>query len=382
MSHRLLIVTTDTMTLRAFLVPYGEFFRSLGWHVDAAATQTSSYPTIRDSFNGVYEVRWRRSPFTPASLRGLRDIRRLIRGGRYDIVHVHTPVASFITRIAVMGLPADQRPHVVYTAHGFHFHRGSRGVSSAFFRLAERAAASGTDRLIVINREDHEAAVRLKLVDEEHLVLMPGIGVDTSAWRRVGVDSSRSREIRAATGIPDDVSVIVTVAELNPGKRHRDLLSAVAESSDTSFHVVFVGRGPLEAQLRDQAAALGIADRVHLVGFTEDVVDLLGIASVMVLPSEREGLPVSIIEAMCMEVPVIAADVRGSRDLLADGAGVLYPVGDVGALSSAIDRVLSDDVFARELSEAARGRVERYDIAPLLAAHRSMYESLVTEGDA
>lgn len=370
------------MTLRAFLVPYGEYFRNLGWHVDAAATQTSAYPALRDSFDGVYEIRWRRSPLSPASWRGLRDIRHLMRSGRYDIVHVHTPVAAFITRIAVMGLPANERPSVVYTAHGFHFHRGSRGASSTLYKLAERVAASGTDKLVVINQEDYEAAVRLKLVAEEHLILMPGIGVDTSAWRRVGVDPSRSHEIRAAAGVPDDARILVTVAELNPGKRHRDLLSAVAGASDTSFHMVFVGRGPLEDQLREEAGALGIADRVHLVGFTENVADLLGLASAMVLPSEREGLPVSIIEAMSTEVPVIAADVRGSRDLLGGGAGVLYPVGDVGALSAAIDRVLSDDVFARELSNEARSRVDRYDIAPLLAEHRRIYDDLVTEGEA
>ena len=118
----LLIVATVAGTIAGFLAPYAAHFRSLGWRVDAAANGATSDPRLLEAFDRVHEL--------PLS-RSLRDVRGLERGRRAlaeiletspDIVHVHTPIASFLTRIAVRQLPRDRRPAVAYTAHGFHFH--------------------------------------------------------------------------------------------------------------------------------------------------------------------------------------------------------------------------------------------------------------------
>ena len=156
----LLIVATVAGTVAGFLTPYAAHFRSLGWRVDAAANGATSDPRLLEAFDRVHEL--------PLS-RSLRDVRGLERGRRGlaeilettpDIVHVHTPIASFLTRLAVRQLPRDRRPAVAYTAHGFHFHAAGRAISNAVFLTAERVAGRWTDRLVVISDEDEAAARR------------------------------------------------------------------------------------------------------------------------------------------------------------------------------------------------------------------------------
>ena len=145
-----------------------------------AANGASGEPVLHAAFDHVYELPLSRSIVDLASLvRGERAISRLL-GAGHDIVHVHTPIAAFITRYAARRLPAERRPVVIYTAHGFHFHQGGRAVTNASFLAAERLAGRWTDRLVVINDEDEIAARKHQIVPSNRLVRMPGIGIDTS----------------------------------------------------------------------------------------------------------------------------------------------------------------------------------------------------------
>ena len=194
----LLYLATVSHTIRHFLLPYARHFRELGWEVSAAGSDGSSDPVLRDAFDNVIDL--------PLS-RSIRDIGGLVRGERAiakvlatgpDIVHVHTPIAAFLTRLAARRMPAQRRPVVVYTAHGFHFHRDGTAVSNAVFSTAERIAGRWTDRLIVINQEDDDAARERHLVPSGRLVRMPGIGIDTDHYSVAAV-----REIRDRPGAPD-----------------------------------------------------------------------------------------------------------------------------------------------------------------------------------
>lgn len=378
-SPRLLVVATVEAFMRAFLLPHARHFRARGWRVDALARGASSSPPVVAAFDRVWDAGWSRNPLAAQNLLlEPHRVRRLVAEQGYDIVHVHTPVASFVTRWALRD--GQGRPcKVAYTAHGFHFQRGGRTMKNAAYRTLERAAARWTDALVVINTEDYAAALGFGTIDPRRVHLLPGIGVDVAAYARAAAAGERER-LRAALGVPDEAFLIVMVAEFIPRKRHADLLRAVAAAGDApggrAIHLALAGQGPLEASVRELARTLGVAERTHLLGYRDDVPALLRAADLLVLPSVQEGLPRTVLEAMCAGTPVLASDIRGVRDLLADGAGLLVPAGDVEALTEGVRRAASRPEALAPLATAARQRVEAYDESLVLSMHEALYASL------
>jgi glycosyltransferase involved in cell wall biosynthesis len=376
----LLIVATIAGTIRSFLTPYAEHFRSLGWRVDAAANGATTDPGLPGSFDHVHEV--------PLS-RSIRDVRGLLRARRAlervlerppDIVHVHTPIAGFLTRLVVRELPADRRPAVVYTAHGFHFHAAGHRLTNAAFLTAERLAARWTDRLIVISDEDDAAARRLRIVPSRRLVHMPGIGVDTRFYAPEAVAANAHAAVRQQLGIPATATVFAVVGELNRNKRAADAISALAAMRDRAAHLVLAGRGPAREELEVHARGAGVAERVHFPGEVADIRPLVRGATALLLLSKREGLARSVMEALSLETPVVASTARGNRELLGDDRGRIFETGDVGELASALDWMVEHPEERREMGLRGRRRmVERYDLALLIRMHEDLYRALLAE---
>ena len=178
----LLMVATVSSTLRVFLKPYAIHFRQLGWRVEAAGNGVSLDPGLAGVFDQLHELPFSRSILDVAGMMGaMRDLARILESG-YDIVHVHTPIAAFVTRAAIRRMPSGTRPAAVYTSHGFYFHRSGYAATNALFLAAEKLAGRWTDRLVVINEEDYKAARRNRLVSPGHVRLLPGIGIETGTF--------------------------------------------------------------------------------------------------------------------------------------------------------------------------------------------------------
>jgi glycosyltransferase involved in cell wall biosynthesis len=168
----------------------------------------------------------------------------------------------------------------------------------------------------------------------------------------------RNAALRAALvdGRPD--FVVLTPARLHPQKGHTYLLQAAAQVPDATF--VLAGDGPLRAELEAEARDLGVASRCVFLGQRADVPALLAAADLFVLPSLFEGLPVSVLEAMAAERPVVATAIGGTDEAVtSEESGLLVPPKDPAALASAIRRLQADPPFARRLAASARARVER-----------------------
>jgi glycosyltransferase involved in cell wall biosynthesis len=371
----LLIVTTVPTSIPFFL-PFADHFRGAGWRVDALTGGLDGF-AWHDRFDAVHAVEWSRDPRALRRvLRAAGRVREIVRRGAYDVVHVHTPVASFVTRFALRGRDREAGPQVVYTAHGFHFHRGGRPWANAAFLALERLAARWTDWLVVINRDDEAAARRWRLLPDERIRWMPGIGVDLRRYAPETVDPRAVARLRAELVLGDD-PIVLMVGEFVPGKRHADLVRAFAALCDDPAlprpRLLLAGRGPLSEAVRAQAAGLGIAARVHALGMRPDVPVLLRAAQVLVLPSDREGLPRCVLEAMAMGLPVVGTRVRGTAELLADGCGALVDVGDVPALTGAIRGVLADPGAAAAAARRARERVRAHDERTVIRLHEELY---------
>ena len=262
----LLMVATIAPTIRGFLLPYAAHLRAMGWRVDAAANGATADAGL-EAFDRRFELPLSRSILDVIGILRAMDALTVILESGYDIVHVHTPIAAFVTRAAIRRMPAASRPAVVYTAHGFHFHRNGRRTANALFLTAERIDGRWTDRLIVINDEDYAAAVRYRIVPRRRLVLMPGIGVDTHWYSRANVADAQVAAARAKAGVDPETPMFTVVGEFSRRKRPWDVVAALGRMKHRESHLVLLGDGPERPRVEAAIREAGVADRVHIVGF-------------------------------------------------------------------------------------------------------------------
>ena len=371
---KLLIVTTVAQTLKAFLLPYARHFKKMGWTVDAMANGVSDCRECMEEFDRCHDMPFNRNPFGSGNFGRIYSvIRTTVADGEYDIVHVHTPVAAFITRFALRKMRGKPLcPKIIYTAHGFHFFDGSNPLKNAVFAALERLAGDWTDYTITINEEDYEAALAYKISAPERLCLMPGIGIDFDRYSPGVVDIWDIEKLRAGLVLKKNDTLFFMAAEFIPRKRHKDAIRALAETGRKDFHLAFAGSGPLEDSMKSLALKLGVASRVHFLGKRDDVPLLMLSSHATVLPSCHEGLSRSVMESVCLGIPVLGADVRGIRDIVdSPSRGALFPVGNHAALAAAMI-ISADD---RRLVKPTPNPLWRID--HLLSEHEALYRKVL-----
>lgn len=323
-----------------------------GDSVDVASRGTYTNADIRRKF----DVCWSRNPLSPDNLAAFGMMKKILSENQYDVVSCHTPISSFFTRLAARRSMAK----VIYTAHGFHFFKGAPFINRTIYKTMERIGARYTDVLVTINEEDYRAAQTFHLKAGGQVVLIPGVGVDLEAVAAAG--TSR-QSVRRELNLAADDFVLMSMGDLNANKNHlfvmESLLAAFQE--DSRLHYVLCGKGPLEPVYRKFIAEHGLEEQIRLLGYRSDVLHLLYGMDVYLSPSLREGLPVSVMQAMAAGIPVVASLVRGNRDLIVhEKNGLLYPVKDRAALVQAIERLRNDADQTARLIGQARADVRKY----------------------
>lgn len=377
MSYKLLVVTTVPITIRSFLLPYIQHFKNLGWQVDGMAQGISATPECVSACDRVWDIQWSRNVLDPRNLlAGVSRVQAVVKAGNYDLVHVHTPIAAFVTRYALKDFPKTK---VIYTAHGFHFYRGGNFLKNAIFFNLEKLAGGWTDYLITINREDETVAKKNQFLASERIYFTRGIGVDTNYYTDSRVADSDVRRVRQELNLATDDSLLLSIAEFTPRKRHRDLIEALAKLSHPQVHLALAGEGPLKDEIKQLAVKLGIVERVHFLGFRTDIPTLIQAASAVLLISQQEGLPRSVMEAMCLNTPVIGSDIRGTRDLLEDGCGLLVDVGDTEAIAQAMAQVVEEPEKSAIMAQKAQAKIADYDLQQIIEQYSSIYQRALAE---
>ena len=303
-------------------------------------------------------------------LLSLVSLVRFFRRERFDIVHVHTPIAALIGRLAAT---IARVPFVIYTAHGFYFHDEMPAWKRWTYVLLERFGGLFTDLLFSQSHEDARDAIALHIMPA-HRVVAIGNGVNQSQF--VGRTLEIQRDARRALRIPESVPVIGIVARIVQEKGYQEFFEAavVVSRSFPNVHFLVVGErltsdhsGSVEHALADVRKVLGA--RLVEAGLRHDVSAMLSAMNIFCLPSYREGMPRSIIEAMMMELPVVATNIRGVREEVVDGkTGLLVPTRNSAALANALSELLSDPERMRQMGAAGRRRaVTLYDESAVVA---------------
>lgn len=374
---RALFVATVPETLSGFLLPFAEHFRSLGWRVDGMAQGINQFPECQQQFDRVWDVEWSRNPLNPKNLLiAAPKIKEIVTTEQYDIVHVHTPVAAFVTRFALRNRqkqPEIAHTSVIYTAHGFHFHRGGNPLKNLIFLTLERIAGQWTDYLITINREDEIAAKKYQIIPENRVYYTPGIGVDTNLYNSNNVTSSEILEVRQELGLEEEDVLFLCIAEFTPNKRHKDILQALKKLNSSIVHIAFAGDGLFRDDMEKLATKLELQNKVHFLGFRPDIPVLIRTSIAVLLTSKREGLPRSIMEALCLETPVIGTDIRGIHDLLDEGCGLLVKVGDTSGLALAMNWLLNHPEKGITMGKKGKQKMVAYDVSNIIKLYENIY---------
>ena len=374
--NRLLIITTIPGTIHAFLLPFAARFRELGWRVDAMACGISDHAECLQAFDRVWDVEWSRNPLDPRNfLVAPRVIREVVETEQYDIIHVHTPVAAFVTRYALKDLKEQQKCQVIYTAHGFHFHPLGKPLKNAIFQTLEQLAGPWTDYLVTINREDEAAAKKHHLLPLDRICYMPGIGVNLDYYNPHLVSEAEVARVRQDLGINTETFLFLTVAELIPRKRPRDIIQAFAALNRPEVHLALAGPGESQIvqEMRQLASDLKVKNQVHFLGKRNDIPTLMKASIATILVSEQEGLARSVLESLSMEITVIGSKIRGIQDIIEDECGVLVELGDIPGITQAMEWVLNHSEEVQTRGKKGRQKMENYQIEHIIKLHENLY---------
>jgi len=296
----------------------------------------------------------------------LAQLYAFIKKERFDIVHTHTPVASFLGRIAAR---LARTPAIVNTVHGFYFHEDMHAVVRKALIALERFVGRFTDLTFSVSSEDVETAIRERICRADRIMVV-GNGVDLRKFDPRSIEPER-RRIRDELGLPQGAAVVGAVGRLVREKGFVELVQAMPRvlEVEPQARLVIVGdalpsdRRSVKERLLELVESLKLNDKVVFTGLRYDMPELLSAMDLFVLPSYREGMPLVLLEAMAMARPAVATRVRGCREVVVDGeTGILVPPREVPVLADAIVRLLVDKELARRMGVAGRKRVEeRFD---------------------
>jgi glycosyltransferase involved in cell wall biosynthesis len=267
---------------------------------------------------------------------------RLMRRYRPDIVHTHTAKAGFVGRLAAW---LARVPVRVHTFHGHVFHGYFGPFKTRLFLWLEKLSARLTSRIVTISpRLREELAYTYHIAIPGKIQVMP-LGLDLEPLAEP-VPEEQLTEFRAVYGLPADTSLVGIVGRLVPIKNHElflEMARIIVEQAE-NVHFVIVGDGERRAALERQVRAMGLEEHVSFTGWIQDLRPLLRALNVLVLSSDNEGTPVSVIEALTVGIPVVATAVGGVPDVLEDGKwGHVVPPHNPMALATAVLRTLNGD---------------------------------------
>ncbi|MDT2805869.1 glycosyltransferase family 4 protein [Vagococcus lutrae] len=344
---RVLFIATVDRHIEAFHLPLIKLLAEQGYKVDVASNGNLEFPFVQQKFN----VPFTRNPLTLSNVKSYNIIKKIMGTYNYDIVHCHTPVGATVGRLAAKRSNAK----ILYTAHGFHFYKGAPIKNWILFYPIEKYLSKYTDLLITINTEDYSIAKRkFKSIKT---IYLNGVGIEIDRMRKVECPKNLREELQ----LKDTDKIILSVGELNDNKNHKLVIKALSEIALKNIVYIIAGEGPLKEEIQSISKQYGIENQVKLLGYRSDIFSLMKQSDLFVFPSKREGLPVSVMEAMACDMIIIVSDIRGNRDLI-ENPNMRFETNDYGKLKEMILDVFSNYEKYKKLSQDINSKISNYSI--------------------
>lgn len=316
-----------------------------------------------------------------AFARSIAALRRIIRAGKFDLVVSSNRNASIVARIAAW---LERVPVNLYTAHGFYFHDDQGGIGHEIAYRCEAALARITSFTVSVSQEDLHWMVARGAVAPDRIAWI-GQGIDTRRFRHAHPREDAERRV----GLAHRPFRIGAVGRIVKAKGFLDLLHAFAEvrNSGRQAELLLIGGNiaqdisPFAREFSDEVRTLGVEDSVVVTGIVDNVEEYLSACDVFVLPSYREGVSRALLEAMSMELAIVATSIRGCREVIEESKnGLLYPPHDVQRLAALLQSLHDDPARRARIGQNARmSVVERFDERDFVKRQVDIFERLLAE---
>lgn len=288
-----------------------------------------------------------------------RQVRKLVENNRYDLIHCHSPIGGVIGRIVAH----ETGIKVIYTAHGFHFYTGGPKKNWMIYYPIEKLLSRWADVLITINKEDYGRAKQKFHAKETKYI--PGVGVNIDRFELGQEEREQNRKLkREELAVPEKGFVLLSVGELQDRKNQRVVIKALHELNNPDIYYWAVGKGELFTEYQQLIEKYGLKDKVTLLGFRTDIVELCDAADCFVHPSVREGLGIAPLEAMAGGLPLISSYVNGIKDYTENGVSgccLIDPL-SVEEMKKAIQKMYENVEFRKKCGINNLKTVKRFDI--------------------
>lgn len=296
-----------------------EILRSKGFSIDYAGYDADGKEEMKVHDRLVQnEIRYfniafdSKNPIASVNIDAFKKINKILRENDYELIHCHTPIVGLLVRFAAIKY-RWKGTKVIYTTHGLAFTHLSTFKEKIAFKTLEWAASFLTDAVITINKEDYNAMCKMHA---KQVFRINGVGVDFSRYHDVNIDRDKYRK---QIGVDKSDIMVLSVGELSSRKNHEIIIKALAQIVNKEKYVyVIAGRGigasSTESKLLKMAEDLNV--RLLLLGFRDDIPQLMHCSDIGAIPSVREGLGLAGIQSLCAGVPLVGSDVQGIKDYI------------------------------------------------------------------
>lgn len=293
----------------------------------------------------------RSNPLDKSNIKAYKQLLKIIREDKYDAVLCTTPIGGAVARLVAKKV---KTPIVIYEAHGFLFFKGAPLINQTVYKLQEYIMSRWTDALVTINDEDYNAAKKMKLRKGGKLYMIHGAGVE------VGQSNECDRTaIRQSIGLPQNATAIVSAGILNKNKNNHVIIKAMARIANENIYYVICGEGAEEANLKALAKKCGVENRVLFLGYRTDMKDIMCACDIFAMPSFREGVPRSLLEAMDLGLVCIGSETRGIRELIGNEKLLCSPKSEK-EFAAAIEYVLENPDECQNIIRRNREEAKLY----------------------
>jgi len=379
---RILQISAVSTTVDKQLRPLIEASIEDGYEVHIACADDGNVESLGSEGFIVHKIHFDRKISLKSNLRSIKELRKLMKFYNYDIVHVHTPVASILGRVAAK---LSGIKNIIYTAHGYYFHDGmSKREYTFYYQIEKQFAKFATDYLLLQSKEDYELSVEKRFKNKSKIMhLSNGIDIHEK-FNPEKINQENIKTIKDELGIKEPDFVFSFVGRFVREKGIYELVEAFNKLNETNQNVKLLLIGGLLESERDQEISQAMNkweanENIIFTGVRSDIPELQSVSDVFILPSYREGLPRSIIEAMAMKKPVIATNIRGCREEVIDSeTGFLVEKQNVNDLYQKMLTLFENEEMCKAFGEEARRIVENeYDEQKVLDKQLRLFNSIL-----
>ncbi|MDT2732473.1 glycosyltransferase family 4 protein [Streptococcus parauberis] len=369
-----LITATTAYMISQFNIKDIKRLIDCGFKVEVAANFENPGPLNQEKYNllikqlnenGIkyFHIPFSRNPISKDNLKAYFQLKSIIDSGNFDLVHTHTPIAGLLTRLIIK----NKSLYKIYTAHGFHFYKGAPILNWLLYYPLEKLMSKYTDVLVTMNEEDYQIAKNnftAKTVKK-----INGVGIDLDKFQSIGLSQL---DLFDELKIDRTSFLVLSIGELNDNKNHMTVIKAIQRLANPMIKYIIVGTGVNYSKYQEYIRQHRLENNVFLLGYRDDIAELLKTTDLFIFPSYREGLSVALMEAMASGLPIIASNIRGNKDLvIQEKGGILVSPESSEEFASAIQKLYNDSQLMSNYGEFNVSRIQDFSNT---VVDKQMYE--------